>query len=368
MSRQPQYTNSEYYEMVRVYLLSNESFLAARRLYERESIPRMRAQGILNPTVPTRRTILAANQRLLDHGQFTTPNHAQGFGRPRLAVDIEDSIFEFFERDPRASTYDAARRFGVSQSTVWKLLNAAGLHPYHFQPVQQLHDPDPVPRRALCEWLLSHPNVNILWTDEALFTRVGLYNIHNEHWWAFNNPHLVRETHHQVRFSANVWAGIINNKIIGPVFIDGPLTGQRYLEMISTTIESLIEDVPLGYLNNFYYQHDGAPPHYAASVRDYLNNKYGENWIGRGGPIPWPTRSPDLTPCDFYLWGEVKRRVYVEEAQSLEDLKTKIIDAFNYVKNDTNVLNKLKDNLRKRARLCLEQNGLHFEQLLKYSD
>lgn len=116
MSRQPQYTNREYYEMVRVYLLSNESFLAARRLYERESIPRMRAQGILNPTVPTRRTILAANQRLLDHGQFTTPNHAQGFGRPRLAVDIEDSIFEFFERDPRASTYDAARRFGVSHS------------------------------------------------------------------------------------------------------------------------------------------------------------------------------------------------------------------------------------------------------------
>ncbi|KAF9796038.1 hypothetical protein SFRURICE_006817 [Spodoptera frugiperda] len=76
MSRQPQYTNREYYEMVRVYLLSNESLLAARRLYERESIPRMRAQGILNPTVPTRRTILAANQRLLDHGQFTTPNHA----------------------------------------------------------------------------------------------------------------------------------------------------------------------------------------------------------------------------------------------------------------------------------------------------
>ncbi|KAF9818179.1 hypothetical protein SFRURICE_003920 [Spodoptera frugiperda] len=82
---------------------------------------------------------------------------------------------------PRASTFDAARRFGVSQSTVWKLLNAAGLHPYHFQPIQQLHDPDPVPRRALCDWLLSHPNANILWTDEALFTRVGLYNIHNEH-------------------------------------------------------------------------------------------------------------------------------------------------------------------------------------------
>ncbi|KAF9807074.1 hypothetical protein SFRURICE_011218 [Spodoptera frugiperda] len=96
--------------MVRVYLRSNESLLAARSLYERGSIPRMRAQGIRNPTVPTRRTILAANQRLLDHGQFTTPNHAQGSGRPRLAVDIDGSIFEFFERDPRASTYEAASK------------------------------------------------------------------------------------------------------------------------------------------------------------------------------------------------------------------------------------------------------------------
>lgn len=354
--------------MVRVYVLSGESLRAARRMYATESVPRMRAHGIINPAVPNERTILAATQRLLDHGQFRTPNHARGSGRPRLAIEIEETIFDFFERDPRASTYDASRRFGVSQHAIWKLLNTAGLHPYHFQPVQQLHDPDPIPRRALCEWLLNHREVNILWTDEALFTRVGLYNVHNEHWWSFNNPHLVRETHHQVRFSANVWAGVIKNKIIGPIFIDGTLTGPRYLEMLQTTIEDLIEEVPVAYLNNLYYQHDGAPPHYAIHVRNYLNEKYGENWIGRGGPVPWPARSPDLTPCDFFLWGEVKRRVYVEEAQNLDDLKFRIINAFDEVKSDITVLNKLNDNLMKRARLCLERGGLHFEQLLKYSD
>jgi len=25
----------------------------------------------------------------------------------------------------------------------------------------------------------------------------------------------------------------------------------------------------------------------------------------------WPPRSPDATPCDFYLWGYVKDQVYV---------------------------------------------------------
>lgn len=112
-------------------------------------------------------------------------------------------------------------------------------------------------------------------------------------------------------------------------------------------------------------QHDGAPSHYSSGVRNYLNSEYGDRWIGRGGPIPWPPRSPDLTPLDFYLWGEIKRRVYVEEARSYEDLRNKIITAFSEVKSARTQIN-LKNNLIKRARLCIERTGLHFEQLLKY--
>lgn len=56
------------------------------------------------------------------------------------------------------------------------------------------------------------------------------------------------------------------------------------------------------------------------------------------------------------------------EAQNLKDLKLRIINAFDEVKSDISVLNKLNDNLFKRARLYLEKGGHHFEQLLKYSD
>ena len=58
--------------------------------------------------------------------------------------------------------------------------------------------------------------------------------------------------------------------------------------------------------------------------------------------------------------------MYVEEAQSLDQLKQQIVRAFDQVKSDTVVLNKIKNNVQKRARLCLERNGMHFEQLLKY--
>lgn len=286
-----------------------------------------------------------------------------------MPVELEQEIFDFFEQNPRASTRDAARRFNVAKNFVWKVLNTAGLHPYHYQKVQALNDADAVHRRTFCEWLIAHRDAVILWTDEALFTRVGVYNQHNEHWWSHQNPHVIKESHHQVRFSANVWAGIVGDRIVGPYFIEGRLTGLAYLNMLQTVIADMMDDVPLAIINHpeFYFQQDGAPPHFANIVRQYLNTEYGNHWIGRQGPVPWPARSPDLTPCDFFLWGEIKRRVYVEEAQSLEQLKNKINQAFEEVKNNVVVLNKLKNNVQKRARLCLEQHGLHFEHLLKYN-
>jgi hypothetical protein len=45
-------------------------------------------------------------------------------------------------------------------------------------------------------------------------------------------------------------------------------------------------------------------------------------WKGRAGPIPWPPRSPDLTPCDLYLQGHVKDQVYqAPMSQSLQALQ-----------------------------------------------
>jgi hypothetical protein len=46
---------------------------------------------------------------------------------------------------------------------------------------------------------------------------------------------------------------------------------------------------------------DGTPPHIHRDV-NYLNNEYGNKWIGRNGPVMWPPRSPDLNPLDFYFW------------------------------------------------------------------
>jgi len=59
-----------------------------------------------------------------------------------------------------------------------------------------------------------------------------------------------------------------------------------------------------------WIQLDGAAPHYARIVRDFLNERYPHRWIGRHGSIAWLARSPDLTSPDFYFWGYLKNVIY----------------------------------------------------------
>ncbi|KAJ8884308.1 hypothetical protein PR048_016165 [Dryococelus australis] len=46
-----------------------------------------------------------------------------------------------------------------------------------------------------------------------------------------------------------------------------------------------------------WYQHDGCSADNATYARRVLDRKYPDSWIGRGGLVHWPARSPDLSPC-----------------------------------------------------------------------
>ena len=74
---------------------------------------------------------------------------------------------------------------------------------------------------------------------------------------------------------------------------------------------------------NFYelfFQQDGAPPHYALRVRDYLNEVFLQRWFGRRGSIEWPPRSPDLTKW-ISFFGCCKEQGVWEEPQNNKWIK-----------------------------------------------
>jgi hypothetical protein len=44
--------------------------------------------------------------------------------------------------------------------------------------------------------------------------------------------------------------------------------------------------VPVNERFRLWFQQDGAPPHFSRTAREELTLQFGENWIGRDGPIP----------------------------------------------------------------------------------
>lgn len=74
--------------------------------------------------------------------------------------------------------------------------------------------------------------------------------------------------------------------------------------MLRGIISDMIDDGPVIYLRNFFFQQDGAPPHYAHAVRyKVLNTEYGDYWIGCGDIVSWTPRSSDFMPFSV---GEIK--------------------------------------------------------------
>jgi hypothetical protein len=72
---------------------------------------------------------------------------------------------------------------------------------------------------------------------------------------------------------------------------------------------------------------NGAPTIFSRDVGDDLNNSYHDQWIGRGGPTAWPSRSSDFNPLDIYLWGHWNPLVYASAFDDEEALYHRIVDA-----------------------------------------
>jgi len=299
----------------------------------------------------------------------TTGSVCPKIRKRRKNVVTEENILLCNAENPHKSTYKIAQEVGCSQSKAWTTLQSNNFHPYKMKSVQELHDDDCDRRLEFCEWFLNkrrqQPNLeqHILFSDEATFYLNGMVNRQNYRYWSDINPCWAEERRRQNNPRVNVWCGIYNKKIIGPIFIEQNLNGERYLELLRNELELFIDELPLVERRLFYFQQDGAPPHFTRNVRDYLHDLLPERWIGRRGPVEWPARSPDLTPLDFFLWGFLKTKVYVTAPNSVDELKQSIRREINNI--TPNMLENVSNNIVKRIHYCRLQEGHQFEHLLK---
>ena len=66
--------------------------------------------------------------------------------------------------------------------------------------------------------------------------------------------------------------------------------------------------------------------------------------------FPWPARSPDLSPLDYFLWGYVKENIFKGQPADIEILKEIVQEVVSSI--DQDVLRAVRANFEKRI-ICV---------------
>jgi len=78
--------------------------------------------------------------------------------------------------------------------------------------------------------------------------------------------------------------------------------------------------------------------------------------------MPWPPRSPDLSLCDFFLWGFAKDTVFVPPLPAnIQDLRNPTTAAVTLV--DRDMLTRVWNEMDYRKNVCRITKGGHIEHL-----
>jgi inhibitor of nuclear factor kappa-B kinase subunit alpha len=288
-------------------------------------------------------------------------------GRPSFGDDVVENVKKAMEEGQASSHLSifsgraVSRVTGIPSTTVWRALKwRLHLHPYHVRLTHELKEKDFEERVAFANWFLERMDDDgfserVLWTDEAHFHLDGSLTHSNCVIWSKEDPCVsVTKSLHPQRVT--VWCGFSAKFILPPAFLEKEetITAQRYLNILQN---HMLPKLPRR--QNVIFMQDGAAPHVANVVKGFLREKFGDNVISRHFPNPWPARSPDLNPCDFFLWGHLKYRVFLHNPKSLSELKTAIEHEINHI--DRATLTRTVDSLFDRLLCVISTGGRHIE-------
>ena len=248
-----------------------------------------------------------------------------------------------------------------------------GWHPYKIQRKHQLLDGDFPRRRRFCEWLLERNRANVflrnlIISDEAGFWMNGRVSSQNVRKYApkGENP----DFSYEVNFSKEkiiVWMGLSGGgNVIGPFFFDRNVNGQTYLEMLNELvfpelINAFGDQFRDGHFSRLWWAQDGAPAHTTVAVSEWMTEFFRHKIIAINHPVEWPPRSPDLTPCDYFLWGYLKSQVYKTPPRHIIELRERIVAESQKLKENPELIQRAMRGMIQRARTCIANNGRHVQ-------
>ena len=201
----------------------------------------------------------------------------------------------------------------------------------------------------------------VIFSDEAHFHLSGTVNKQDVCFWWHNNPHKIQERPLHSPY-VTLRRAIPKFHIWGPCFFEDDnitvtVTFEQYCVTLNTFLRAKLNE--LEYRNNVWFQQDGATSHTSKYSIGILKEIFPNHLISLHDDIGWPARSPDLNPCDFFLWGYLKSRVFSYRPRSLEELIR-----FEIVAILPEMIHRVIENFRERLQSCVSNNRKHSADLI----
>lgn len=352
------WTNEQRAFAVEAYIRGNESVIVAQRAFRiRFRIPRRQA-------IPDRKSITLWVKNFREAG---TVVRKRG-GRPRTARTLEniEAVRRSILRSPTRSARKHATALRLSNRTMRRILHQdLNLHSYKMLTVQELSERDWHSRIVACNEMIENllNDMIVYFSDEAHFHVSGCVNKQNFRYWSENNPRVIHQKPlHSDRVT--VWCAVSRIGIIGPYFFEEgnravTVNSERYVSMLQNFFAPALEQLGL---QNVWFQQDGATAHTARPSMLVLREMFPARLISQRGDIPWPARSPDLSPCDFFLWGYLKAEVYKHRPRNLQTLKEAIRTEIHRIPAE--MLVRVMRNFRDRLQQCVDNEGQHLPDVI----
>ncbi|GBL83076.1 hypothetical protein AVEN_165303-1 [Araneus ventricosus] len=144
------------------------------------------------------------------------------------------------------------------------------------------------------------------------------------------------------------------------------ISSERYITILEQFVSTqlALEDRP----RIEWFMQDRARPHCTEKVFRFLDEYFGNRVIAldylkfTGTGMDWPPYLPDLTPCDYFLWGALKDTVYGNHPSTLDELESTICVACNSISAET--LKDVMSNFILRLRHLIFSKGEHLENIV----
>ena len=143
--------------------------------------------------------------------------------------------------------------------------------------------------------------------------------------------------------------GIVHKEFVPP----GQTVNHAFYKDVLEQLRKRVQRVRRDIEEDWVLQHDNAPAHTTLSIREFLAKK-------NIPVLPHPPYSPDLVPCEFYLFPKLKSKFKGHHFGTMENIQKIVTDELNTLTE--NDFQYCYDQWKKRWNHCVTSQGSYFEE------